>query len=244
MSGFDGARGRGWFLQDLSWLCRIHQSRAWMQPLENREKLLPHKDRRRRKKSVPISFSPVWSLICRLWFKIRIKSPWGPEPTCSPYPFVQKVTKDNRKRLEPAVPRSPNLPSSSCFFCSSLPFFFYPLLLFCTPLSSPISSSLWLLFPPFLPVNLCLPATPDCKGSLCTALMERLLSNKDAHAVEQRQQIGSIVASLRRLFHHEGRTQGGDEKEMGGGEVPVQFICRGAFFSRKKVGSLFNGGKT
>lgn len=124
------------------------------------------------KKSVPISFSPAWSLICRLWFKIRIKSPRGPEPTCSPYPFVQKVTKDNRKRLEPAVPRGPNLPSSFCFFCSSLPFFlfFTPSYFFCTPLSSPISSSLWLLFPPFLPVNLCLPATPHCKGRpLCSA---------------------------------------------------------------------------
>lgn len=124
----------GDFLQDLSWLCSIHQSRAWMQPLENREKLLPHKDKKKKeKKSVPISFSLVWSLICRLWFKIRIKSPWGPEPTCSAYPFVQKVTKDNRKRLEPAVPRGPNLPSSSCFFCSSLPFFYPLLLFFCTP---------------------------------------------------------------------------------------------------------------
>lgn len=106
---------------------------------------------KRGEKNVPVSFSLVWSLICRLWFKLRIKSPWGPEPTCSPYPFVQTGTKDNRKRLEPGVPWDPNLASNFFFFfyIPSLP------LTFCTPLSSPISSLwLFLFFFPFPPLKI------------------------------------------------------------------------------------------
>lgn len=150
-----------------------------------KNKLLPHKERG---KTVHVSFSLVWSLICRLWFKLRIRSHWGPEPTCSPYPFVHTGTQDNRKRLEPGVPWDPNLASSSSHFLYT-PFFTY-------------FFSLALFFSPFPPLNLCLPPIAHCKGIFCTALMERLLSNKGAHTVEQRQQIGSFVGSLKRLFHH------------------------------------------
>ncbi len=56
-----------------------------------RQKLLLHIEKEW--KNVPVSDSLVWTLICRLWFKLRIKSPRGPEPTCSPYPFVQTSAK-------------------------------------------------------------------------------------------------------------------------------------------------------
>lgn len=121
---------------------------------------------------------------------------------------------------------APISPPAPAFFVHPSLYFAPSYVFFCTPLSSPISSSLWLLFPPFLPVNLCLPATPHCKGSLCAALMERLLSNKDAHAVEQRQQIGSFVAGLRRLFHHEvgGHREGMRMRRVVGGVESNLFI--------------------
>lgn len=216
------------FSQDPSWFCWIHQRPAWVQPWKTERKKLLHKERG---KNVPVSFSLVWSLICRLWFKLRIKSPWGPEPTCSPYPFVQTGTKDNRKRLKPGVPWDPNLASSFLFL-----FFFIPSLplTFCTSLSSHISS-LWLFSFPFPPLNLCLPPIPHCKGIFCTALMERLLSNKGARTVERRQQIGSFVGSLKRLFHR-GQTE--REKGWARRRVWVRFIVTPSF--QRKVRCVFN----
>lgn len=103
---------------------------------------------REQKKMSPIPLCGHWSAGSDS--SSRIKSPQGPEPTCSPYLFVQTSTKDNRKRFEPGVPRGPNLASSfsplsllsSYFFrtpfltsvCFSLALF----LLF--PLKSPSSS--------------------------------------------------------------------------------------------------------
>lgn len=106
------------------------------------EKLLPHVEKKRMKKKSQ-SPIPMWSLICRLWIKLRIKSPRGPEPTCSPYPFVQTSTKDNRKRFEPGVPWAPNL-ASSIFFLSLLSSDFFH-----TPFFTSVclSLALFLLFP-------------------------------------------------------------------------------------------------
>lgn len=54
-----------------------------------RERLLPHAEKETRERKVTVSCSPVCSLICRLQSKLCIKSPWGAEPTCSPFLFVQ-----------------------------------------------------------------------------------------------------------------------------------------------------------
>lgn len=62
---------------------------------------------------------------------------------------------------------------------------------FSAPLFSPLSVFLWLFFFSF-PLNLCLPPIPHCKAVFCTALMERLLSNKD------RSQCGT--AATNRIF--------------------------------------------
>lgn len=62
---------------------------------ENREeerKLLPHKEKKEGQK-VSVPFSPVWSLIPRLWFKLNIKSPRGAEASCSPYPLFKQAPK-------------------------------------------------------------------------------------------------------------------------------------------------------
>lgn len=122
--------------------------------------------------------------------------------------------------------------TSFFFYIPSLP------LTFCTPLSSPISS-LWLFFFFFLfpLLNLCRPPIPHCKGIFCTALMERLLSNKGARTVEQRQQIGSFVGSLKGLFHH-----GQMEREKGWERrrVWVRFIGTPSF--QRKVRCVFNRG--
>lgn len=86
-------------------------------------------------------------------------------------------------------------------------------------------------------LNLCRPPIPHCKGIFCTALMERLLSNKGARTVEQRQQIGSFVGSLKRLFHH-----GQMEREKGWERrrVWVRFIGTPSF--QRKVRCVFNRG--
>lgn len=171
-----------------------------------REKLLPHIEKERRK-NVPGFYSPVWSLICRHRFKLRIKSPWGPEPTCSPYPFVQTSTKDIRKRFELWVPRGPNLPISPLAF-----FFFIPPLTFSAPLSSPLSVSLWLFFFIF-PLNLHLPPIPHCKGVFCTALMERLLSNKDRSHCGTATTNRIFCGQSEVLFHHRQRERKKKGKE-------------------------------
>lgn len=62
--------------------------------------------------------------------------------------------------------------------------------LFLVPFTSPT-----LHHRPFPLMNLSLfPHRPNVKGSFCARLMERTLSNKDAHAAERRQQIGSFVS--------------------------------------------------
>lgn len=148
-------------------------------------------------------FLLVWPSICRPWFKICVNSPRGPGPTCSLLPFVHKVTKDNGKRLDPALPRGSNLPSSCCVVLLYSSLLSSPLPPpFCKTLSPPISSSLFGSFHhptphhrPFPLMNLSLfPHRPNVKGSFCARLMERTLSNKDAHATERRQQIGPFVS--------------------------------------------------
>lgn len=159
--------GANLFVPEAEDFCGCFQAETcfWKQ---KRVKFLPHAEKVR--KNVPVYYSPVWSLICRLWFKLSIKSPWGPEPTCSPYSFLQTSTKDNGKRIAPGVPWGPNLAFSFLFFNPIFPFTFP------APLSLPL-----LLFGLFffLPLNISLLPITHCKGSFCTALMERLLSNKD-----------------------------------------------------------------
>lgn len=76
---------------------------------------------------------------------------------------------------------------------SPLVFLLYPFFppTFSAPLFSPLSVFLWLFFFSF-PLNLRLPPIPHCKAVFCTALMERLLSNKD------RSQCGT--AATNRIF--------------------------------------------
>lgn len=104
-----------------------------------------------------------------------LNHPKGPEPTCSPHPFVQTSTYNIRKRFEPPVPQSPqspNLTSGFFFFFKAPPSLFpHPLFHLCLFLSGS--------FPLLFPLNLHLPPMPLCKGIFCTGLMERLLSNKD-----------------------------------------------------------------
>lgn len=130
--------------EDLSWSCLD----AALKTRGEKKKLLPRIEKENKKKMSPIPLCGHWSAGSDS--SSRIKSPRGPEPTCSPYLFVQTSTKDNRKRFEPGVPRGPNLASrfsplsllSSHFFrtpfftsvCFSLALF----LLF--PLKSPSSS--------------------------------------------------------------------------------------------------------
>lgn len=96
---------------------------------------------REQKKMSPIPLCGHWSAGSDS--SSRIKSPQGPEPTCSPYLFVQTSTKDNRKRFEPGVPRGPNLASSfSPFSLLSSHFFRTPFLT-----SVCFSLALFLLFP-------------------------------------------------------------------------------------------------
>lgn len=123
-------------------------------------------------------FLLVWPSICRPWFKICVNSPRGPGPTCSLLPFVHKVTKDNGKRLDPALPRGSNLPSSCCVVLLYSSLLSSPLPPpFCKTLSPPISSSLFGSFhhptpqPPTLSSDesLSLPAQAKCKRKLLCA---------------------------------------------------------------------------
>lgn len=75
-------------------------------------------------------------------------------------PFCSNQLQDNRKHLDPAVPRGPNLASSF-----SSPHFLHTLSF------TSVCRSL-ALFPR-------LPLITHCKGVFCMSVMERLLSNKD-----------------------------------------------------------------
>lgn len=55
------------------------------------------------------------------------------------------------------------------------------------------------------------PHRPNVKGSFCARLMERTLSNKDAHAAERQQQIGSFVGRPVETLSSRGRRDEGQE---------------------------------
>lgn len=117
---------RGLFTRPTLVLLNPLKEPAWMQLWKSeKKKLLPHEEKKRKK---CLRFPCV--AIDLIWFKLCIKSPQGSQPTCSPYPFVQPGTRDNRKRLELGVPWGPNFASSFYFFIPSFP------LTLCTPLFS------------------------------------------------------------------------------------------------------------
>lgn len=121
-----------------------------------------------------------------------------PVPSFSLFTKSPKIMESVWIRLYHEAPISP--PTVLSFFFIR-PSSLHPCLLFCKTLSPPISLSFLVPFtaphpttnPLFWWTSL-LQHRPNVKGSFCAQLMERTLSNKDAHAAERLQQIGSFVS--------------------------------------------------
>lgn len=173
----------GPFTEDPLWVWGNPSETCLDVVLENRvterKYCLMQRKKGRGKKNCHTFYSPVWSLIYRLWFKLSIKSPEGLEPVT--FPLFGATPKIMESVLCWECHRAPISPLAFCFNPC------FPR--FSEALSSPLSVSLWhilsLLF--FYNLNLC------PLSSSFTTFWSLLYSPDGEAVVKQRQQIESFV---------------------------------------------------